>query len=110
MTGTIANVCGNTEGAPQAKFDLTRVIDPNCASLSLGSTSASVPATASNNNINVSAASNCSWTVSALDNWISRPNPSSGTGNGTILYSVMPNNGAPRTGIIVIADKTFTVN
>ncbi|RLI01226.1 hypothetical protein DRO38_05415, partial [Candidatus Bathyarchaeota archaeon] len=41
--------------------------------------------------------------------WIHITSGSSGTGSGTVNYSVDENTGSARTGTITIADQTFTV-
>lgn len=51
------------------------------------------------------------YTPAASSSWITVTAPASGTGNGTVNYSVGPNNtGSPRTGTIGIAGQNFTVN
>src|SRR5262249_12281318 len=42
--------------------------------------------------------------------WFAITSGTSGTGNGTVNYSVAANNGPTRSGIITIADQTFTIN
>ena len=50
------------------------------------------------------------WTATTTDNWITINSGASGTGNGSVVYSVAQNNtGAPRTGTITVAGQTFTV-
>jgi predicted RNA-binding protein with TRAM domain len=50
------------------------------------------------------------WTVVSNDSWITVTSGSSGSGNGTVAYSVAVNAGAPRTGTITIGPRTFIVN
>jgi hypothetical protein len=57
----------------------------------------------------VTAGSSCPWTAAAVDNWITVTSGSSGTGNGTVAYTVAPNPGASRSGTMTIAGQTFTV-
>lgn len=49
------------------------------------------------------------WTASSNQNWLKITAGASGTGSGTIGYSVDPNTGAPRTGTLLIAGQPFTV-
>jgi hypothetical protein len=51
----------------------------------------------------------CSWTAVSQDSWITVTAGGSGSGNGTVTYSVAANPGAARKGTIRIAGKTFTV-
>ena len=57
----------------------------------------------------VTAPNGCGWTAVSNAAWITVTSGVSGTGNGTVTYSVSANNGAARTGSITIAGKTFTV-
>jgi hypothetical protein len=60
----------------------------------------------------VTSDAGCGWsaTVSASAPWITITSGASGSGNGTVAYTVAPNNGLARSGTITIAGKTFTVN
>lgn len=58
----------------------------------------------------VTAGSGCSWTATTSSAWISITGGSSGTGNGTVSFTVQSNIGAARTGTITAAGQTFTVN
>jgi len=58
--------------------------------------------------INVTATSGCSWTatVSGNTSWITILSGASGTGNGTIIYTVSPNTGtAKRIGTITVTNS-----
>ena len=62
--------------------------------------------------VNVTAASECSWTAVSKANWISVTSVSGGSGSGTVSYSVAPNvstTTATRIGIIGIAARFLTV-
>src|SRR5439155_167087 len=61
---------------------------------------------------NVTAsATTCGWTATDSATWITITSGASGTGNGTVSYSVTANTSAtPRTGTLTIAGQTFTVN
>jgi hypothetical protein len=62
--------------------------------------------------VNVTAASECSWTPASNASWIRVTPDSSGSGSGTVRYSVAPNETtatAPRTGIIGIGVRFLTV-
>ena len=63
------------------------------------------------NNVTVTAGSTCGWTAVANDTWLHITAGSSGTGNGTVTYSVDANpDSLPRTGTLTIGGNTFTVN
>ncbi len=60
--------------------------------------------------IGVTTLDGCDWTVSNPNSWITITAGASGNGSGTVNYSVAANpNGLPRTGMVTIADQTFTV-
>ena len=60
--------------------------------------------------VNVTVENGCEWTAEADVDWITITSGSSGTGNGTVSYSVAPNTTQkPRKGTMTIAGKTFSV-
>jgi hypothetical protein len=60
--------------------------------------------------VNVSTPASCTWTVVSNAPWIVITSNSSGTGNGSVTFSVMSNTGsASRTGTVTVAGNTFTV-
>ncbi|HEU5254426.1 MAG TPA: BACON domain-containing carbohydrate-binding protein [Vicinamibacterales bacterium] len=60
--------------------------------------------------ISVSAAAACEWSASTDTSWISLTGRTSGTGNGTVTFSVASNIGAARSGDLTIADQTVSVH
>src|SRR5439155_1316845 len=56
----------------------------------------------------VTAPSACSWTASTAATWITF-NSRSGTGNGTVTFSVAANTGEVRGTGITVGDRTFSV-
>jgi hypothetical protein len=79
-------------------------------SLSAGQASLD-PGASSGNTVGVTAGSGCPWTASSDAAWISITSGASGTGNGTVTYSVQANStSSPRQGTMLIAGHTFTVN
>jgi predicted nucleotidyltransferase len=60
--------------------------------------------------VTVTANAGCSWTAEADDTWINVTSGESGTGGGSIGYTVSANAGPARIGTITIADETFTVS
>jgi len=78
---------------------------------SISPTSASYTASGGSGSVSVTASpSSCTWTASSSSTWISIISGSSGTGNGTVTYSVSPSTECgTRTGYMTIAGRTFTV-
>ena len=61
--------------------------------------------------IDVTAGAGCAWTAESKAEWISVTSGASGSGNGTVSYTVAENTGPDsRTGTLTVASKTFTVD
>jgi hypothetical protein len=64
-----------------------------------------------NFDIAVTTAAGCSWTATTAASWITFAAAAGGSGNGTVTIRVAnaaPNQ-TPRTGVVIIAGQTFTV-
>ena len=79
-----------------------------CA-VSLLVTTASLSAAGGTGTFTVDAPAGCAWQASSGASWIWESQPVSGTGDGTVSYTVTPNTGAPRTGVITVGGQTFTI-
>jgi S-layer family protein len=93
-----------------------RLIATEECSLSISPASTSFPATQppsggnQSGSFNVTAAAGCSWPATSNATFVTITNGGSGTGNGTVNYSVTPNAGPTiRNGTISVNDQTFTV-
>jgi uncharacterized repeat protein (TIGR01451 family) len=79
--------------------------------LSLDHASKNFTSAAGTDSVGVTASdATCAWSALNTNNWITITSGSSGTGNGTVNYSVGSNLGAARTGTITIAGQAFTVH
>ena len=67
------------------------------------------PAVGGYGTVDVTAGSNCSWTVRDTPPWILLTGPAGGTGNGSVTYQVLGNSGADRSVSFTIAGQTFAV-
>ncbi len=82
----------------------------NSCTYSLSPVSADVPQPGGIGALAVAAAVNCPWSSFANAPWIKIESAASGTGNGSLVYSVAANPEAtPRTGTLMVAGLTFTV-
>jgi hypothetical protein len=79
-------------------------------SYSINPTNQSVSAGSGSGVINVTAPSGCAWTAQSNSPWLTVTGGSSGSGNGTVNFSVAANNGSARTGTITAGGQTFTVH
>jgi serine protease AprX len=59
--------------------------------------------------VSVAAPGAIGWQTFADDSWITVTSGLSGAGNGTVDYTVAPNSGPARSGVLIIAGRTFTV-
>ncbi|MGH9823375.1 MAG: BACON domain-containing protein, partial [Blastocatellia bacterium] len=59
--------------------------------------------------VSIGACGTCAWTASSNADWIGLTSNASGTGDGTINYSVTLNEGPSRTGAIAVSGQTVTV-
>ncbi|MGA9774212.1 MAG: BACON domain-containing carbohydrate-binding protein [Blastocatellia bacterium] len=85
------------------------VSTPGC-SYSISPTSQSFPSAGGSGTVAVTAGAGCSWTASSNAPWLRITSGASGSGNGTVAYSVDPNSSAQRAGAIMIAGQTVTIN
>jgi hypothetical protein len=88
-------------------FNVSQAAAETCSYGLNPTNSGSLPATGSGGLILVSAGNGCPWSPSTGFTWI---HPSgSGSGNGTVGYTVDANPGAMRTGSIVVGGQTFSI-
>ncbi len=78
---------------------------------SISPSSASYTRTGGTGSVTVTAGTGCSWMATNGVSWLTITSGASGSGNGTVNYSVGPYGGPPkkRTGTLTIAGQTFTV-
>jgi hypothetical protein len=96
-----ASIAGQTVTITQGAQSCSYSINPGTQALAAAGGRGSVA---------VSAGGSCAWTATTNDKWISITSGSSGTGDGTVAYSVSANSGGARTGTVSIAGQTFTIN
>ena len=78
------------------------IVSPTAASYDVGGGS---------NSVSVACGGACIWSAASNDSWIHITSGSSGTGNGTVQYSVDAATGLPsRTGTMTVAGQTVTIS
>jgi hypothetical protein len=78
---------------------------------SLSASSQSVGAASTTGSVGVTTDTGCAWSATANVSWLSITAGASGTGNGTVQFSVAANTDpTPRAGTLTVAGQTFTVN
>lgn len=90
-------------------FTVTQDAPPSC-SFSISPTSASYTSANGTGSVTVTAGAGCGWTAVSNAAWITITSGASGTGNGTVNYSVAANSGSARNGTMTIAGQIFTVS
>jgi uncharacterized repeat protein (TIGR03803 family) len=101
---------GANDGGTFFKLDISAGGGGGCT-FNLSALSASPTAAGGNATVGVTAGNGCAWTAVSNDGFITITSGSSGSGNGTVHYSVAANSTTnPVTGTMTIAGTTFTVN
>lgn len=103
----IAAHVGEFQITPNAYLTIT---PSGSCSFSVSPASANVAAPGGIGSVALTGTSNCGWTASSNANWILITSGFSGTGSGSVSYSVSPNAGIQRSGTLTIAGQTFTIN
>lgn len=84
------------------------LVNETVCTFSISPTSRSFSSPGGNGSFSVSSASGCAWSAVSNAGWITTS--SSGTGNGTVNYTVAANSGtSQRTGTITVNGRTHTV-
>jgi hypothetical protein len=79
-------------------------------SVTLSPSSNSVPAAGGDYQLLVTSGSECTWNVSPTADWIVVKDAGSGKGNGTVVYTVAPNDsGDSRTAALLVTNQKRTV-
>ena len=100
-TGTVT-VGGQTFTVTQAGIACSTTIAP---------VSTSVGASGGQGSVTVTLPSICPWTASSAVSWITITSGTSGTGNGSVGYTVAANTAtSPRSGNLTIGGQTFSVS
>jgi hypothetical protein len=82
----------------------------NYCTYTLSANSVNMAAGAGTGTVNNTCVGGCNWTATQNVSWITLAAGASGTGSGTVGYSVAANTGPARSGMITIAGQTFTIN
>ena len=100
---------GEANTANDTAADVTAITPVVVCSYALGSGSGTFPAAGGSGTVAVTVGAGCSWTASSTLGWVTLTAPASGSGNGSVGFTVAPNTGSARSGTIVIAGLSFTV-
>jgi hypothetical protein len=108
---TISEVTSDYSGIPRpqgASYDIGAHEAPQACAVSPAGQS--FPSIASGGSVYVTG-SGCNWTAASNASWITVSSSGSGTGNGTVKYTVAANaSGSPRTGMLTVAGQPVIVS
>jgi general secretion pathway protein D len=105
-TGTIT-IAGQTVTITQSGAGNTA--GQGCT-FTLSATSGTAPADGITGTVGVSTGSTCDWTAVSTVTWITITSGATGTGDGSVAYTVAANTATtPRTGSLTIGGQTFTI-
>ncbi len=68
----------------------------------------SFPLAGGTGSFTINTGTGCTWSVGTLPSWISA-SPTSGSGNGTVNFTVAANSGAPRSATVTVAGQNITI-
>jgi len=107
-----ANTGATRVGAIQAGSQTLNVSQDAAAQCTIGlqASSASLGGGTGTGTFGVAAGAGCSWTATTNDTWIHITAGGTGSGNGTVGYSVDANTGSARTGNIQVGTQVFVVS
>ena len=88
--------------------EITYTAGTTACSYSLSPTSVNLTAAGGSGTIAVTTQSGCSWSASTGVAWATITSGASGTGSGTVAYTVAANTGSSRTAASTIAGQIFT--
>ncbi len=77
--------------------------------VAIGRSSQTFPAVGGTGTVGITACSTCAWTASSPLDWVTLTGLTSGTGSGSVSYSVTQNTGGPRSGTFTVAGFPFEV-
>lgn len=102
----------NTSGQESVYSNEVTVTTPPApaCTYSIAPTGLSLSASGGTGAITVTASSGCSWSASSGASWVTIASGGTGTGNGTVNYTVSSNSGAARSAALTIGGSVFTVS
>ena len=84
-------------------------LEANTCVTSLSSNSQNFTNAAATGSFNVTASGSCNWNAVSTEPFVTVTSGSSGSGNGTVNFSIASNNGPQRTARIVVGGQVFNI-
>ncbi len=105
------NLSGAVNGTILGGVGTGTIINDDICAYSISPTSLTIGAGGgAGTTISVTAQAGCNYIAVSNNAFITITSGASGSGNGTVIFTVAANSGAARTGTITVAGQTFTVN
>ena len=120
LIGSLSGGVSSCGGPPSQMWDIygrfsasypsiASFLEASTCATSLSSTGEFFSSSGGDGTFDVTAPGSCNWTAVPSDSFVTITSGSSGTGNGTVSFSVAPNNGIQRTATIVVGGQVFTI-
>jgi hypothetical protein len=81
---------------------------PSCV-VTIGQVTTSIAAAGATGSVPITTTSGCAWTATSGSSFITIAQGASGSGSGTVQFTVAANTGAARTGTLTVAGSTITI-
>ena len=104
----VLNENGASYGSIAATWAVTLQTSTSACLVTISPSVQAFPVTGGTGSFNIGQPNGCSWTASTTDSFISITSATAGGGNGTISFTVGPNQGPPRTGSIDVSNGVMT--
>jgi len=98
-----------TTAASSSSTTITTTTTSVVCMYSLSPASATIGSAGASGQVHISATAGCAWTVQASADWISVQSAFEGSGPADVRYTVPPNPGSQRTGVLTIAGLQFFI-
>lgn len=105
-----ANGASPRTGAIEVAGQMVNILQSASCAYTVSASNLSFPASGGSGVISVSSASGCTWQAASSSSWVTLPGSVSGTGNGTVSFTLGPNDGVPRAGAVVVAGNTLSIS
>lgn len=104
---------GDNAGAIAGGWNLDIQSSVSACVFSLSPTAQAFPAAGGSGNFQINIPTNCGWSVSTVNPFITIDSPPNGVSTGIVNFTVAANTGAARTGLITVTDgvnpRTFQI-
>jgi hypothetical protein len=108
LQDTGVSVTDQRNGIVKKRIDLAAATS-DCVT-SVTPTTNALPSEGGNGNASITANASCAWTATSNASFVTLTGATSGTGNGTVTFSVSANPSVARTGTLTVARRGVAIN